>query len=149
MKRGNKKESHIILLKSRFPNSQKGWIYTNSYWLSQTKQEIIKESFPFPNIEETLLRLKGSLKLSTIDLRQGFYQIEMDSKSIPHTTFVSQNGHYEFTRMLFGLVNTPSTFQRIIQDVLENIHGVTIYIEDLLIHTKNGVNYIHKVKKTL
>lgn len=55
---------------------------------------------------------------STLDLAQGFYQIELEKESIQKTAFNVENGHYEYIRKPFGLKNAPATFQRVMDNVL-------------------------------
>jgi len=56
---------------------------------------------------------------TTIDLAKGFHQIQMDQQSIPKTAFSTKHGHYEYTRMAFGLKSAPVTFQRCMNNLLE------------------------------
>ena len=56
------------------------------------------------------------------------------------TAFASRWGLYEFTVMPFGLVNAPSTFQRLINDVFRGIldHFVTVYLDDILVFSRTA-----------
>ena len=47
--------------------------------------------------------------------------------------------------MPFGLVNAPSVFQRMIQGVLQDLldHGVVVYIDDILIYSKDQKSLLH------
>ena len=44
-------------------------------------------------------------------------------------------GLYEFCRMLFGLTGAPSSFQRLMDKTLQGLPYVTIYLDDILVHS--------------
>lgn len=77
----------------------------------------IKDQFPMPHIDDQINRLKRYKYFSSLDLSNGFYQIPVDSKSISKTAFITPDGHYEFLRMPFGLLNAPSVFQRTMNNI--------------------------------
>jgi len=58
---------------------------------------------------------------TTIDLAKGFHQIEMDKNSTNKTAFSTKYGHYEYTRMPFGLKNAPAIFQRCMNNALREL----------------------------
>ncbi|KAG2816292.1 hypothetical protein PC118_g14451 [Phytophthora cactorum] len=72
--------------------------------------------YPLPRIDETLEALGGARLFTTLDLRSGYWQIGMapEDKDKDKTTFTTKRGLYMFTGMPFGLINAPSTFQRMI-----------------------------------
>ena len=49
------------------------------------------DCFPLPSIEEILCKLKGNVYFSSLDLKQGYYQIGMDPSAQPKTTFVAMD----------------------------------------------------------
>ena len=59
----------------------------------------------------------------------------MEPNSNVKTAFVTHSGLYEFKVMPFGLVNAPSTFQRLMESVLVGISGekCIVYIDDILV----------------
>ena len=61
----------------------------------------------------------------------------LNPDSIEKTSFVTVDGQYEFLVMPFGLKNAPSTFQRIIRDVIRPFRGqgVENYLDDIIIYT--------------
>ena len=71
----------------------------------------MKDAYSLPSIDETLERLKGSCVFSSLDLKSGYWQVEIDEESKKYTAFTSGLlGFYECNRMPFGATNVPATF---------------------------------------
>jgi len=53
--------------------------------------------------------------------------------------------------MLFGLVNAPATFQRIVNKGLREFldQGVVVYLEDILLYSRRHAEHVAMVKKVL
>ena len=80
-----------------------------------------KDSYPLPRIDDTLDALSGVKYFSTLDLLSGYWQLEMDPSSREKTAFSTHCGLYEFLVMPFGLTNAPSSFQRVMECVLQGL----------------------------
>ncbi|UYV81024.1 K02A2.6-like [Cordylochernes scorpioides] len=104
---------------------------------------------PLPHIQDMFDRLHGSRFFSTLDVAWGYWQIEMDPQSIHKTAFVTNDGHYEFLVMPFGLKNAASTFQRIIQHILGELlwKGTCSFQDDILVYTKTWQEHIELLSK--
>ena len=80
--------------------------------LRKLNAHTIKDAYSLPRIEDLLDTLNGSCIFTSIDLKAGYWQVELDEKSIPLTAFtVGPLGFFECSRMLFSLTNAPATFQ--------------------------------------
>ena len=77
-----------------------------------------KDAYPIPRVDDTLDTLSGSTWFSTIDLKSGYWQVEMAPEDKEKTAFCTQEGLFEFNVMLFGLCDTPATFQHLMDCVL-------------------------------
>lgn len=101
-------------------------------------EKTIQDAYPLPNIDEILDQLGNARYFSAFDLASGFHQIGMKSKDIPKTAFSTPDGHYEYTRMPFGLRNAPPTFQRMMNRGLKGLIGNNcfVYIDDIIIYGK-------------
>ena len=102
-------------------------------------EKTIEDKYPIPKIEEILDNLGKCSYFTTLDLAQGFHQIEMDSRSIEKTAFSVNNGHFEYVRMPFGLKNAPATFQRVMDNVFREFINkfAFIYMDDIVIFSKS------------
>lgn len=78
---------------------------------------IVKDRFPLPLIEDVLDKLEGTKNFSTIDLKNGFFHVDVEESSTKYTSFVTPNGQYEFLKCPFGLCNSPAVFQRFINNI--------------------------------
>lgn len=101
-------------------------------------KKTIKEHYPLPRIDDQLDNLSGHRYYTSLDLASGYYQIPVAESSKHLTAFVTPDGHYEFNRMPFGLVNAPSTFQRAINKILGNARfkEAYAYMDDVIIPSK-------------
>ena len=87
-----------------------------------------------PVIDDQLDRLSGKRYFTSLDLKSGYYQIPMAKNSQQYTAFVTPDGHYEYTRMPFGLVNAPAVFQHMINKALgkDRYELAMPYMDDIL-----------------
>ena len=117
----------------------------------QLNAKTVKDSFPLPRIEESLEALKGARYFSSLDLAHGYHQVAMDKASIEATAFRLPFGLYEYTRMPFGLVNAPGTFQRVMESCLGdmNLSDLLIYLDDILIYSDSVSEHIARLDKVL
>lgn len=107
----------------------------------------IEDKYPIPNITDILDRLGRAQYFSTIDLASGYHQIEMDQDDIEKTAFTTDR-HYEFLRMPFGLRNAPSTFQRLMNNILNDLipHTCLVYLDDILVYSTSLQEHLNKLK---
>ena len=67
-----------------------------------------------PWIEETLDCLNGAKMFTSLDLKSGYWQVEMEEESKPLTAFtVGPLGFFECERMPFGFDECPCHFSKI------------------------------------
>lgn len=99
----------------------------------------VKDSYPIPRIDTTLDALSGAKWFSTIDLKSGYWQVEMKPEDKPKTAFsIPGGGHWQFLKMPFGLCNAGATFERLMERVLSNLSWKVclVYLDDIIILSK-------------
>lgn len=98
-------------------------------------KKVVKERYPLPLIQDQLNALCHARYFTTLDMKSGFHQMEIDESSKHITAFVTPDGLYEWNRMPFGYVNSPGIYQRAIDKALGNLKGkkAFVYLDDVLV----------------
>lgn len=96
----------------------------------------ISDAYSLPRVDEILEALSGSKYFSVLDMGSGYHQVEMEEKQKEKTAFtVGPLGFFEYNRMPFGLSNAPATYQRLMEQCLDELHLriCFIYLDDVII----------------
>jgi len=81
-----------------------------------------RDAYPLPRIDACLDALSGAKLFSAFDLRSSYHQVPMHDDDADKTTFIVRAGTYRFKRVPFGLCNTGSTFQRVMDLALNGLN---------------------------
>ena len=116
--------------------------------LKRLNARTIKDVHSLPQIEETLDCLNGAEWFTSLGLKSGYWQVEMEEDSKTLTAFtVRPLGFYECKRMPFGSPNAPATFQWLMQSCLGNfhLHYCIIYIDDIIVFSKTPEEHLTRL----
>ena len=83
-----------------------------------------------------------------MDLRWGYHNVRIKEGDEEKAAFSTFRGLFEPTVMLFGLCNAPSTFQAMMNDVLEEeiaTGHVVVYIDDILIFSSDITEHHNRI----
>ena len=94
---------------------------------------IQRPKYQMPTLEEVLPRLSKAKVFTTLDAKDGFYQIGLDEASSKKTTFWTPFGRYRYLRMPFGISLAPEEFERRLHEQLSGLDGVDILRDDILV----------------
>src|SRR5258705_9177663 len=87
---------------------------------------------------------------SSLDLTSGYWQVEINPKDRPKTAFsIPTGGLYEFNVLPFALVDAPSTFERLMEQVLAGLSRQTclIYLHDILVFSDTFSTHLRRLEE--
>ena len=111
------------------------------------KAVTIKDAYPLPRIDNSLLNLEMPLNL---DLGSAFWQVPLRKKDTENTAFACELALHRWKRKPFGLNDSTTTFQRLMDEALTSvieIYGNVImcYGDDVVIATPTFEDHIDKL----
>ena len=94
---------------------------------------LVKNRYPLPRIDELIDNMKGAKLFMKLDLKLGYHQIPIESTDVWKTTFKTKEVLFEWLVMPFGLANTPATFMRYMDGLIQPFIGkcFIFYLDDI------------------
>ena len=112
----------------------------------------VKES-TFPRIMSDCLTssVGGKKWFSKEDFRDGFFNVRIIPQDQEKIAFRTTDGTFEYRVVPFGLCNSPATFTRMMNRILEDLvdRFVTVYIDDILIYSDTLEEHYQRVNEVL
>lgn len=121
----------------------------------QLNKKLLDDKFPLPHLEDILDKLGKAKFFSTIDLKNSFHQIELEQSSRPLTSFSTNDGQYQFTRLPFGCKISTNSFQRMMTIALSDLGSKAfLYVDDVIIfgcslkhHNENLIQVFERMRQ--
>jgi Reverse transcriptase (RNA-dependent DNA polymerase)/RNase H-like domain found in reverse transcriptase len=114
----------------------------------------IQDVYPIPHIEQILEALHGRTLFTALDIRWGYHNIQICPENQWKAAFKTPFGLYQPKVMLFGLQNSPATFQRCMNRVFAKIMNhypgkVFVYMDDVLVATGGDVEEHRRIVREI
>jgi hypothetical protein len=93
--------------------------------------------------------MQGAEVFSSLDLVSAYHQIRLVDDDVVKTAFKTPFGLFEYKVVPFGLTNAPSIFMAAMNDVLQGLSFVSVYLDDILIFSKTPEQHISHVETVL
>ena len=105
------------------------------------------DAYPMPRVDDLINLVAGSPYITTLDLTKGYWQVPVAREDREKTAFTTPFGLYQFTRMPFGLQGAPTTFQRMVDKILNEFAGA--YIDDVIVYSKTWGAHLQQLEAVL
>ena len=108
-----------------------------------------KNQYPLPLIEDCLEPLRGNKFFYQLDLASGYWQIKMAQEAREKTASRTEEGHFQFQRMPFGLCNAPASFQKLVNALFSGLKGVhlQVFIDDICVASKTWPEHLKMLEQ--
>ena len=108
-----------------------------------------REVFHIPTFDELSCKLSDVKYLTKLDAASGFFQIPLEEHSRNLTTFLTPFGRNQFKRLPMGINIAPEIYQRKMYELLGDIGGVLIYMDDVIVFGKSESEHDDTLKTVL
>jgi hypothetical protein len=111
----------------------------------------VGDKYPLPRVDETLDALAGARYYTALDLRSGFWQLELSNADARKTAFRTRNGLFQWKVMAMGLKNATASFQRMMERILGPLRNkcVMVYVDDLIIYSDTWEQHLDDVEAVM
>ena len=110
---------------------------------------LLSDTYPLPRPEDLFAALAGGKVFSKLDLKHAYLQVPLDEASKTLTTINTPKGLFQYERLPFGISSAPSLFQRIMENLLSDLHHVSVYLDDILVTGRDESDHLHNLHLVL
>ena len=96
-------------------------------------------------MEDLFAGLAKGKTFSTIDLKQAYLQMRLNAHSQKYLVINTHRGLFRYTRLPYGVNAAPGIFQRTMEQMLRDIPGVVVYIDDILVTGPTGAEHLRSL----
>lgn len=102
---------------------------------------ITQSAYPLPKIQDIISNISEFKFYTNLDLHSAYNQINLPEEYRQKLAFNTPFGTFQFNRLVFGLKNSASIFQALMNKILDevNIPGIFAYQDDLVV-ASNSLN---------
>jgi len=97
-------------------------------------ERLIDSHYPIRRIDDILNSLRNSRYFCRLDLFKAYLHIQVDKASSEIQTISTHRGIYRMNRLSFGIKTALAEFNRIINQILQDISKTEAYFDDVIVH---------------
>jgi len=112
----------------------------------------VKNKYPLPLISELVSQLRGARYFTKLDICWGFNNVRIRPGDEWKAAFRTNRGLFKPLVMFFGMTNSPTTFQTMMNDIFQDLiaEGImVVYLDDILIFTRTEEEHAKAIRRIL
>ena len=114
--------------------------------------QTVKNNYPLLLITDLIDNMRSKRVFTKMDLQWGFNNIRIKEGDEWKGAFTTHVGFFELTVMFFGMMNSPATFQAIMNEILRDMINegkVAAFVDDVLVGTETEKEHDEIVEEIL
>ena len=114
-------------------------------------KQTVRINFPLANIDDGLEDLHGATIFAVLDLAHGYLQMPLTERAKEKTAFITPDDTGQFERAIFGLMNAPFYFTKLIKKVFGQYGNKLAlnFFDDFLVYAKTWEDFLEKLELVL
>lgn len=91
--------------------------------------------------------MAGGQKFSKFFLSSDYLQLEVHSDDRKYLTICAHRGLFQPNRLMFAIASAPAIWQRFMKQLLMNIPGATVFLNDIKITAENDEGHLRRIEE--
>ena len=104
--------------------------------MREANKAVMREKHLMPTLDDLITDLNGATMFSTLDLRNGYHQLELHPSIRYITTFSTHVALYRYKRLMFGINSASEIFQNTVAELLRDLPGCRNISDDIIVYGK-------------
>lgn len=93
--------------------------------------------------------LAGGKMFTKLDWSRAYQQLLLDEESKQYVTINAHMGLFKYNRLVFSVASSPAIFQRTMDNILQNIPHVAVYLDDIVVTDKTEEEHLQNNDQVL
>ena len=107
------------------------------------------ERYPIPKPEDLFAKLANGKRFSTLDLSHAYQQVPLEVESRKYVVVNTHRGLFQYTRLPFGISSATGIFQRVMENLLQGIEGIVVYLDNILVTGRSQEDHLRALEEVL
>ena len=139
----------VPVRKQKLPGQHSGDIRVCGDYSKTVNQQLETHRQLIPLPENLIQRLGGGYGYTKIDLADAYNQIALGPVSQRKLALSTHRGVLLQKRLPFGISSAPGHFQEIMEQLTQDIPGVAVYLDDILVSGSDAKSHLQNLRKLL
>ena len=105
------------------------------------------DEHPLKNIRHALDNIGNGLRFSKLDISSAFLHMPVRESDRKYLVINTHRGLFQFNRMTNGLCNAPAIWQRYIENLLADIAGTEVVIDDIIVTGSSSQEHLERLEQ--